>query len=842
MADFTYTIADIGNNQATLTITPPLTGAPLYDFAQIQVDDTLIILGPHFSAGNRGEFVISAVDVANKQVIFTNSNVVAEEITLTVSASALEEVSFWHSRIKTVYDNINYVYASSQSGSSKISIPVSTDIITRNSSNAAYFNNPHTETISTLTRLPDGSVTVSFSSSLQAGQHILIEGFLPKLVETSDLKTATGTPATPSVPEGTTDHSQFTHTSVSTYYTGINPVCVRDLNENLYAIGGRNIETDTDINRIFKYTITETETTATLSKAHSYSWDYLDADFAGTGISAVLIDYPRFWNHILITGGYLNGPDYTPGDGFVDEASYLYSVANHELISITDTAPSPGVADAALVWVSNPGYAVLIGGVDTDGDLATCVHIWDPSYCTNNQLGQWSSSDETGLLIGRVQPKAVLLDTGKILAIGGRQPVSSDTSTLNNVGKPLNTCELLTVDPDFETPPALTGQMGYSRFAFGTVKLPDGRVLVVGGIGGLPCEPIDTSSNQQDHELKSCEIYDPNLGIWYPIKNTLEPHSYCTCELDSANNRVYVCGGATSTKVEYLDLATMTWHFSAATIPVSFRAGSCMSLLDPQNPIILRVGGDDPSDETNVAQEAIIQVYKETASSKGINGLHKLTTSTTFSTPNGWTKNGSSYKGEAMVVTAEAGEIKGPYCYDKGQAFGLSGVTLTPQTTIPQGRGCPEVTVTEDLTGYDLTGWLVLNFGYKNQTVPIRYRIISQYVIQPDPHFYIPEEYSKGSTIISLISQTAAYVPSIQEQRGAFYLTASNAGLEAAKQYLYDISATGIDLSINVRYPGDRGLGNEGKPTTDASKLSDIIEVFGPNDLDAFLKEVRNGD
>jgi hypothetical protein len=83
-------------------------------------------------------------------------------------------------------------------------------------------------------------------------------------------------------------------------------------------------------------------------------------------------------------------------------------------------------------------------------------------------------------------------------------------------------------------------------------------------------------------------------------------------------------------------------------------------------------------------------------------------------------------------------------------------------------------------------------------------------------------------------------LPTVSEQTGAFYLTASNSGLSAARKYITDISATGIDLNINVRYPGDRGLGNEGQPVKSNYKLSDIIEVFGPDNLDPFLEEMRH--
>jgi hypothetical protein len=845
---FTWTVAALSNSEATLTFTPPAAGSPVYDFNEIEAGDSFVILGPHFATGNRGEFEIIEVDVANKTIYFINSTAVSETVNLATTVDSLSEISFWHSTIKTIYDNSNYAYVGSQSGKGRASLPVNTNIVVRDSTNASYFPDPELKTVTEIIRLPGGSVGVTSSPALALGEHVLVSGFLPKLVASSDLLTEAGSPAEPGTPAGSSDVSQSSRTSVNTFYKGTLPVCVTDLEGNFFVIGGRDVDTSTDLHTILKYSITNLAATIEESIGHTYEWTSVtNAGISGTGMSAVVIDYPRFWNQILLVGGYIGGPDHSAGEGFINPASYLYSVATDTVTEITGTQPSPYLADSALVWMGSPtNYAVLIGGVDIDSAVSTYCTLWDPSYCVGNQLGKWYPSASTGLKVARTQSKAVALDNTRVLVIGGRQTININSSTLENVGVPFNTCEIITPNTTWSVAPVFTGQMTYCRFAFGCVKLPDNRILVVGGIGGKPCQPIDPTGDQQDFELKSCEIYDPILGYWSPIRDTLEAHSYCTCELDTYNNRVYVCGGAVSEKVEYLDLATMKWHFSAAEVPIAFRAGTSISTIADSRPIILRAGGDyiTSTGSHNIAQTSSIQIYKETASSKGINGFHKVTGSgaANFQSPGGWTKSGTTNKGEVMVVTAKDSDIKGPYVYDKGQNFGLSGISLTPETTIPQGRGCPLITVTEDLTDFELTGSFILNFGYKDQSPTIRYRVIDSHTIQPDPHYYIPQEYDKDTTTISLISQTAAYLPMLADQRGAFYLTASNAGLEAAQKYLKDISATGIDLLINVRYPGDRGLGNEGLAVLDTNKLSDIIEVFGPDDLDTFLEEARNAD
>jgi hypothetical protein len=305
-----------------------------------------------------------------------------------------------------------------------------------------------------------------------------------------------------------------------------------------------------------------------------------------------------------------------------------------------------------------------------------------------------------------------------------------------------------------------------------------------------------------------------------------------------------VVGGATSKKVEYLDLTTMTWHYSIAELDsVSYRGcGSMIGQIegDPTPyPFLVRVGGsyyNNLNQEKNVSQAFSVQIYNEVARGNGVNGIHKLTASNTFTTNPGWTKSGSN--SVVTTVTAKEADVKGPYLYDKTQVFSINGTTLTSETIIPQGRGCPILTITENISNIPLEGFFVANLGRKTQVGPVKYTRVGS-KIQPDPHFSFPEELLNVNLRLSLVT-AGSYVPSINEQRGAFYVTASNAGLDAARQYVTDVSANGIDLDIEVRYPGDRGLGDEGNPVKGARKLSDVIEVFGPDNLDEFLEEARN--
>lgn len=849
MSTYTWTITDESNNKASLRFTPPVTGSPVYDFCNIRIGDNLVILGPEFSAGNRGSFSVLSVSVATRTITYNNPSATSETVNLPTVAGSLDKVTFWRAPVSTVYDCNNPAYVTTEPNTvngipcrkSKVSLPVSTDIVVRDSSNGAYLSKPEEAPVTALSRLPDGTTTFTATGYTKTSGHVEITGFLPKFVETSDLTLTTGSPVSPSGGVGETASSQFSHAFKDTFYKGCGGVAVTDLKQAVAVFGGRDIETSTDIHKVSVYTPGNTVKGSQQELSRLYTWvDSSYAEVCGTGASAVVLDHPRFWNKILVVGGYPLGPDHATGAGFTQTAAYLYSI-DDDTLEETGNDPAPWPADCALAWTGE--YAVAISGQLYDGSLSTYVSVWDPAYATDFDLGHWYMSDENFISVGRANAQAVALNNGKVLLIGGRKLVDSNTFSPDNIGTPIASCELITPDPDFATATVRTGPMTYGRFAFGTVKLPDGRVLVIGGIGCKPCQPVVTIGLQYVNELSSCEIYDPSLGIWSPIPDTLDTHSYCTCGYDANTNRVYVVGGAASKKVEYLDLNTMTWHYSVAELSNNSYRG-CGSMVghiegDPvAYPYLLRVGGsylNNLYQEKNDYQTFSIQIYNEVARGNGINGVHKITASNTFTTNTGWTK--SSSNSFVTTVTAQEASIKGPYLYDKTQIFAVNGITLTSETIIPQGRGCPLLTITEDISDIPLEGFFVANFGRKTQVGPIKYTKIGS-KIQPDPHFDFPEELLTST--LSLVTK-GAYVPTIDQQRGAFYLTASNAGLDAARQYVTDISAGGIDLDIEVRYPGDRGLGDEGNPAKGSHKLSDVIEVFGPDNLDDFLEEARNG-
>lgn len=96
---------------------------------------------------------------------------------------------------------------------------------------------------------------------------------------------------------------------------------------------------------------------------------------------------------------------------------------------------------------------------------------------------------------------------------------------------------------------APTGQMAEARRSHVAAELPDGRVLVAGGV---------TSAGDVD----GAELYDPVAGTWTPIARPLESRHYATATT-LPDGRVLVTGGivgsAATARSEIYDPASNTW-------------------------------------------------------------------------------------------------------------------------------------------------------------------------------------------------------------------------------------------------------------------------------------------
>src|SRR3989440_3190307 len=119
-----------------------------------------------------------------------------------------------------------------------------------------------------------------------------------------------------------------------------------------------------------------------------------------------------------------------------------------------------------------------------------------------------------------------------------------------------------------------TGSLATARRKHTATLLPNGKVLVVGG--------VNTSNNF----LRSAELYDPATGMWSPTPLLAAVHSGHTATL-LPNGKVLVAGNFTSIPAELYDPASGTWS-ATGNLGRAFHTATLLP-----NGKVLVAGGDN---------------------------------------------------------------------------------------------------------------------------------------------------------------------------------------------------------------------------------------------------------
>ena len=208
------------------------------------------------------------------------------------------------------------------------------------------------------------------------------------------------------------------------------------------------------------------------------------------------------------------------------------------------------------------GKLLVAGGGDHHDSLLAQAELYDPA------TGTWSLTGS--LVTPRRLHQAVLMADGRVLIAGGLNgtiPVGWDEL-------PLSSAEVF--DPATGMWSA-TASMSSVRYHFAMALLPDGRVLVAGGmIDGGP-------------RLASSEVYDPVSGTWTPTGSLNFPRSGPSTTL-LANGKVLVAGGFNGTDMrtaELYDPVSGAWEVTGSMNKE--RVGHTATLLG--NGVVLVAGG-----------------------------------------------------------------------------------------------------------------------------------------------------------------------------------------------------------------------------------------------------------
>lgn len=217
----------------------------------------------------------------------------------------------------------------------------------------------------------------------------------------------------------------------------------------------------------------------------------------------------RFWGFgLAFVSGVLICAQAAVADGFVP----------------TGDMPSPRYNATATLL---PNGKVLVAGGFTPTPEDPEVQDWtDTAVLYDPATGMFVPS-QSHMIAKRVDPAAVLLADGKVLLVGGGYIYAWQ-------GEP-TPAEIY--DPATDTFTA-TGTLTTESHKPKATLLPDGKVLVVGGMGC--CLQIGTWTWLQ--ALKRAEIYDPATGVFTPVMDMAEPRADAAM-VPLADGRVLVTGG-----------------------------------------------------------------------------------------------------------------------------------------------------------------------------------------------------------------------------------------------------------------------------------------------------------
>jgi hypothetical protein len=207
---------------------------------------------------------------------------------------------------------------------------------------------------------------------------------------------------------------------------------------------------------------------------------------------------------------------------------------------------------------------VLVVGGDQHGSPLASAELYDPAS------GTWTATGS--LFFARAFHTATLLPNGKVLIVGG--------FAASGGGGILASTELY--DPVLRTW-AATGNLGVARFEHTATLLPNGKVLVAGGLGtgGFP---------------GSAELYDPILGTWTATGSLATSRQNHTATL-LANGKVLVVGGqlvdggGPLAGADLYDPASGTWTATGSLIAARYDHTATLLF----NGQVLVAGGYDDS-------------------------------------------------------------------------------------------------------------------------------------------------------------------------------------------------------------------------------------------------------
>jgi N-acetylneuraminic acid mutarotase len=255
---------------------------------------------------------------------------------------------------------------------------------------------------------------------------------------------------------------------------------------------------------------------------------------------------------VLVAGGRGSGSTFNPF-----ASAEIYDPTTRSWTATGSMAEAHSLHAATLL---PDGRVLVTGGQGWTGDRyqdVASAELYDPA------TGSWTA---TGMMLkARFSHTATLLPDGRVLVTGG--------SAIDNGPPMLASAEVW--DPSSGTWTA-TESMTEARTGHTATLLPDGKVLVAGGLG--------TGGN-----LASAELYDPSSGTWSATGGMIETRIGHTATLLLGGIVLVAGGGASPSSAEVYDPSSESW--TAAASMTEARYGHTATLLLDGTVLVAGGGG-----------------------------------------------------------------------------------------------------------------------------------------------------------------------------------------------------------------------------------------------------------
>lgn len=192
----------------------------------------------------------------------------------------------------------------------------------------------------------------------------------------------------------------------------------------------------------------------------------------------------------------------------------------------------------------------------------------------------------------------------------------------------------------------------------------------------------------------------------------------------------------------------------------------------------------------------------------------------------------------ATISSTQGEPDSGAFIYDPVMGLAVTGVQTTLAQAIFGGQSMRLVPVADISQFPESKGWVAVGFGYDYQTEPVLYLGKTQGGLLIDPSYRFPKDVPSGASVI-LLKQRGAWQPELNQYDDELTLTNSGVGLAAAEAAIDAAKAAGVEIRKRIKYPPKYGLGGMGGSTEGDGKLSDVVRIYGGDDIDAEVEKAR---